>query len=113
MLIRDREVFLFIYGIVLFLIFFFIYLTFYYVVDRSVSSRLMIEIDNAPGKKLTFDQIKSVYDEDTKYANEIQGMLDGGFIREKEGYYSCTPKGLIFAGCASWYKKAFRLGKGG
>lgn len=92
---------------------FFIYLTFYYVVDRSVSTRIMMEIENASEKRLSFEDIKKVYDVDTKYINELTGMEQGGFIKKDGEYYSNTSKGRVVAIVTAWYKKAFRLGEGG
>lgn len=89
------------------------YLTVYYVVDRSVSSRLMIEIENSPQTKLTLQEIKKFYDPDAKYSNEIKGMCEGGFIKKEGEYFSNSLKASIFAQCAIWYKKIFKLGEGG
>ncbi|MDD5440512.1 MAG: hypothetical protein PHS37_10050 [Candidatus Omnitrophica bacterium] len=92
---------------------FFVYLTFYYVVDRSITTRLMMEIDRSPDKKLTFEEIVRVYDLDTKSRNEIQGIVDGGFMRREGDYYVNTAKGVLVARITAWYKKAFKLGPGG
>jgi len=92
---------------------FFVYLTFYYVVDRSITTRLMMEIERSPEKRLTFEEITKVYDLDTKYRNEIQGIVDGGFMRREGEYFVNTPKGAAVAGITSWYKKVFKLGPGG
>ncbi|MDD4202858.1 MAG: hypothetical protein PHQ52_05270 [Candidatus Omnitrophica bacterium] len=100
-------------GIVFIGLLFFIYLTFYYVVDRSVSSRLMIEIERSSEKRLTFDQIIKVYHPDTKYENELLGMAQGGFIKKQGDYYINTPKGTFVACITGWYKRTFRLGAGG
>jgi len=112
-IIPEGNIFYLSYGILFFLMAFFIYLTFYYVVDRSVSTRLMIEIDNSQEKKLGFEEIMKVYNLDTKYINELQGMIDGGFVEKKGQYYSNTLKGTLVAKCTAFYKHLFRLGKGG
>jgi hypothetical protein len=96
-----------------FLALFFVYLTFYYVVDRSVSTRIMIEIDNTKDKRLKFEDLKAVYKPDTKYANELKGMAEGGFVRQDGLYYYNTPKGAAVGRLTAFYKKVFRLGKGG
>ena len=112
-LINKTEGFQVFYYLILFIMFFFIYLIFYYVVDRSVSTRIMLEIDASPEKRLTFEEIKAVYDLNTKYLNELQGMINGGFIKKDGEYYFNAPKGTIIARATIWYKKVFRLGKGG
>lgn len=101
------------FGALVFLMLFFVYLTFYYVVDRSITTRMMIEIERSPGKGLDFGELTRNYDIDTKYKNELQGMLDGGFIRKEGEYYVNTGKGAAVAAATAWYKKTFRLGKGG
>ena len=103
----------YIYGIVFFGMFFFLYLSVYYVIDRSVSSRIMIEIDNAPEKRLRFNDLLGVYNVTTKYENELKGMREGGFIAQDGAYYRNTPKGMFVGRLAGWYKRVCRLGKGG
>lgn len=100
-------------GILLLTMFFFLYLTVYYVIDRSVSTRIMMEIEASPDKKLMFGGLKEVYDVDTKYRNELQGMIDGGFVKKDGDYYINTPKGMIVGRVTGAYKKLLRLGKGG
>lgn len=108
-----KAVFESIYGVVFFGMLFFIYLSFYYVADRSVSSRIMISIETAPQKRLTFEELKGVYNVETKYNNELKGMVEGGFIRREGDYYINTAKGTVLARLAGGYKRIFRLGKGG
>ncbi|MBN1353327.1 MAG: hypothetical protein JW994_01475 [Candidatus Omnitrophica bacterium] len=103
----------YLYGLFFFAMLFFLYLSVYYVFDRSVSSRIMIEIENSPGKKLTFEQLKAAYDADTKYLNELKGMMEGGFVSKYGSYYRNTIKGAMVGKLASFYKRIFRLGKGG
>lgn len=109
----NSELFLFVYGIAFFLMLFFLYLTFYYVVDRSVSSRIMIEINNSNEKALNEKEIKELYDAKTKYKNELEGMCQGGFLIKQGPYYINTAKGSIWGKIALWYKNCFRLGEGG
>ncbi len=113
-IVTEKSVFIhFFYGVTFFAMLFFIYLTFYYIVDRSVSSRIMIEIENTPGKKLTFDELRNVYKADIKYENELKGMAEGGFVVKEDGFYRNTFKGALVAKIAGGYKKIFKLGKGG
>jgi len=105
--------FYYLYGALILLTLFFVYLTFYYVVDRSVSTRLMIEIDDSPAKKLSFREILVAYDVNTKYENEVKGMVEGGFVKKDGEYYSNTQKGRMVAVITRAYKRIFRLGKGG
>lgn len=101
------------YGVILFWMLFFLYLTLYYLVDRSVSTTLMIKIESSLDKKLTIEEIRNVYDIDKKYRDEISGMLAGGFIIKSGEYYKNTFKGSCFAKIANFFKIAYKLGPGG
>ncbi len=100
-------------GIILFSFLFFIYLSIYYIFDRSVSSEVMIAIENSRNKKLSILEIKRLYRALDKCDNELNGMLEGGFIFEQGGLFKNTLKGAIFAKYASLCKKIYKLGLGG
>jgi len=102
-----------VYGLMLFFYLFLLYLTFYYVIDRSVSSRIMIEIEKSQAKEMRFEELIRIYSIDTKYKDQIDGMLGGGFIKEEAGKYKCTLKGFLVAKVAYFFKKMLRLGVGG
>jgi len=101
------------YGITLFFYLFFTYLTFYYIVDRSVSSKIMIELEKAPKKEMDFSELIKTYSLEKKYTDQINGMLEGGFIVEVDKRYRCTTKGLLVATIARFFKEMLRLGRGG
>ena len=50
----------FLNGIVIYVFLFFGYCQFYFIIDRSISVRVMIELENSPEKQLTVEQIKEV-----------------------------------------------------
>lgn len=101
------------YGIIIYLFLSFMYLTIYYLVDRSVSATLLEIIDNAALKKLTIDEVKRIYDVDKKYQSELKGMLDGGFIITEADYYKNSLKGRLYALAAKFIKGILKLGPGG
>lgn len=92
---------------------FFLYLTAYYMVDRSVSSRIMIEIETSPDGTIAFDRLSQAYDVDAKYRDQLNGMLQGGFVVREQDTYKCTMKGLFVARIAYFFKTVLRLGAGG
>ena len=92
---------------------FFVYMTFYFGMDRSVQERMMIELDKAPEHRLEFDGIRRVYNADTKFKNEIDGMLKEGFLRLEGNVYRTTAKGRLYARLARWAKRELQMGKGG
>lgn len=103
----------FAYGALVLGMFFFLYLAAYYVVDRSVSSRMMIEIERSSKRRLTLDQLKAVYHIDTKYRDELDGAMQGGFVRKVGERYRCTAKGALLAAAARVAKRVLKLGPGG
>lgn len=109
----SLKIFSFFYGVFLYICLFFFYLIFYFIVDRSVSATIMIEIESSPDKRLTSEQIEKIYNIDKKYLAELEGMLQGKFITEIRGYFSNTIKGRLYAHLAKFLKKYFKLGPGG
>lgn len=107
------NLFCFLYSGGWFIIFFFIYLTIYYIVDRSVSSRIMIEIENSPNKMSSFPEIVDRYNIEEKYNNVVEGMIQGRFVYEKKKRLYCTFKGKMIGMTAYILKKILKLGKGG
>jgi len=103
----------YVYGLMLYLFFCFIYLTLYYLIDRSVSSTLLEIIENSPEGELTARQIKEIYGIEDKYRKELKGMLEGGFILAEAGDYANSLKGKIYARFAIALKAILKLGPGG
>jgi len=103
----------YVYGIVLYLALCFLYLSFYYFADRSVSATLLEIIEKSSEGKLTAQQIKGIYGVENKYFSELKSMLDGGFITEEAGYYKNSLKGRLYARIARAIKIIFKLGPGG
>jgi hypothetical protein len=103
----------YVYGIILYLFLCFVYLTVYYLFDRSVSSTLLEIIENSPEGKLDARQIKEIYGIEDKYRRELKGMLEGGFIVQGPGYYGNSLKGKIYARFAMALKAILKLGLGG
>lgn len=104
---------LFLVGIAMLLGLFFIYTAVYFLVDRSISSRMMIEIEKSPKKGLTFEELKDVYGIDAKYRDEIEGMVRAGFLIKKDGRYTCSPKARVISAIGAMLKKLLKLGPGG
>ncbi|MDD5069504.1 MAG: hypothetical protein PHV17_02150 [Candidatus Omnitrophica bacterium] len=101
------------YSLVLFYGCFFIYLSIYYMIDRSVSSKMMIEIDKSANKKMTYNDLIAVYDVEKKYQEALDDLVYGGLIKKTDDKYYCTYKGAIIARLASLFKKGLKLGRGG
>lgn len=118
----SLKIFSFFYGVFLYICLSFLYLIFYFIVDRSVSATIMIKIEGSPEKGLTLKEIEEVYNIDKKYLDELKGMLQGGFITNPVaaglvpaigGYFTNTVKGRLYARVARFLKGYFKLGPGG
>lgn len=103
----------FLCGLFLLGVFCFVYLTMYYLFDRSVSATLLECIENSEGKGLSGEEVLRRYSVREKYASELKGMLDGGFLVQEKGAYRNSSKGVFYARIAVRVKKFFKLGPGG
>jgi len=103
----------FFYGIIVYFFLSFLYLTLYYFINRSVSATILEIIEHSPEKKLTADEIKTIYNIEKKYRTELKGMLEGGFIIKESDSYRNTLKGSLFARIAKLTKGYLKLGLGG
>lgn len=100
-------------GLMLYVFLFLGYCQFYFIVDRSISVRVMIEIERSSGKKLSFEEIKGVYSFDGILKRRLEHMVENKYIAEDSGRYSNTGKGRFEARLFSFVKDFLRLGQGG
>lgn len=107
--IAVPEAFGSVYGIAFYSFLSFLYLTFYYLIGRSISATLLEIIDKAPGGRLTLNEVKKIYAIEKKYQNELKGMLDGGFIVKEQDYYKNSFKGSLYAKMAHLIKRLLKL----
>lgn len=100
-------------GLMFYIFLFLGYCQFYFIVDRSISVRIMIELENSPEKKLSFDEIKRIYDFNEILSRRLGHMIGSKYIVEDSGYYINTPKGRFEAKVFKFLKDFLNLGKGG
>lgn len=100
-------------GLMLYIFLFLGYCQFYFIVDRSISVRVMIELEKSPNKKLSFKEIEKIYDFDEILSRRLQHMIDAKYIVENSGSYTNTSKGRFEAKIFNFLKEFLRLGKGG
>lgn len=106
-------VFNFLAGLMFYVFLFLGYCQFYFIVDRSISVRVMIELENSPEKKLSFDEIKKIYDFNEILSRRLGHMADSKYIVQNSGYYTNTKKGRLEAKTFKFLKDFLNLGKGG
>jgi hypothetical protein len=95
-------------------IFFFLLISFFYLhliefVDRSITTRIMVEIENSPTKTLTLKEIKKRYSLKEKLSYELEDMLYLKVISKDSGYFKNTPKGSYYARFIKFLRDFLRL----
>ncbi len=103
----------FLSGFFLYIFLFLGYCQFYFIVDRSISVRVMIEIENSPQKRLSFEELKKPYSGEEIFLRRLGHMLEGNYLKDESGYYSNTKKGRLEARLFGFLKNLLKLGKGG
>lgn len=103
----------FISGLMLYVFLFLGYCQFYFIVDRSISVRVMIELERATNKRLSFEEIMSVYSFHGILARRLEHMLEGEYLVRHGNYYLNTPKGRMEAKVFRFLKEFLKLGPGG
>lgn len=109
----SPTIFDFLLGIFIYLFLFFGYCQFFFIIDRSISVRIMIELEKSADKKLNFEQIKNIYSQDYIFLRRIEQILKNKCITQKSGYYKNLRKGFIIARLFKFLKEYLRLGEGG
>jgi len=100
-------------GLMLYVFLFLGYCQFYFIVDRSISVRVMIEMEKAAGKRLNFDDIMRVYSFHGILARRLEHMVEGAYLVQDGDYYFNTTKGRVQAKVFRFLKEFLRLGPGG
>ncbi len=103
----------FVNGVVIYVFLFFGYCQFYFIIDRSISVRVMIELENSPEKQLTAEEIKKVYSLDSLLTRRLGQMVGTNYIVESSGFYKNTRKGRYEARFFKFLKDFMQLGPGG
>jgi hypothetical protein len=83
----------FLNGVFLHFFLFHFYLHFIQIIDRSPSTRILVELENAPERKLTLEQLKERYSLDKKIDDELEDMVILGRLDKDGDFYVNTLKG--------------------
>ncbi len=99
-------------GAVLYIFLFFSYAQVYFLLDRSISGRILTDMFEAGGSA-TEEEIRRRYDPHALQRRRLRDMVYGGHIKEYEGTFALTPKGKLLARVFHWGKKILHLYPGG
>jgi len=98
----------FLNGAFLHFFFWYFYLHFIQIVDRTPTARIMIEIQRSPEKRLSLEEMKRLYSIDRKISCELEDMVVLGHLSRESDFYKITPKGrkhmLIFKNIRNYLK---------
>lgn len=100
-------------GAALYILVFLGYAQFYFLIDRSVSARIMIEIEQSPQKRLRIEEIHEHYDPKKMQTRRLYDMLNGGYMIKEGEYYKNTKKGELHARIFRFCKTYLHLYPGG
>lgn len=89
------------------------YCMFYFLVDRGFSGRMMIEIENSPGRRLRAEDIAARYSLEMVLRRRLGEMLEIGRVVERDSRYVNTDKGKAAASLFRFVKRFLQLGEGG
>jgi hypothetical protein len=103
----------FLAGLFLYIFLFLGYCQFYFIVDRSISVRVMMEINNTGGEGRAFEELKRLYSFDYILSRRLDHMVYGGYLDKEGERYVNTKKGRIVASVFAFLKDFLRLGPGG
>jgi hypothetical protein len=109
----TSKIFAIINGVIIYIFLFFSYAQFYFLIDRSVSARIMIELLQSPTGSLRVEDIHNLYDPKGMQKRRITDMLYGGYIIEKDNTYHMTARGKRNAAVFMFFKKFLHLYPGG
>ncbi|MFC1595092.1 hypothetical protein ACFL3E_01540 [Patescibacteria group bacterium] len=107
------RIFAYLNGVVIYVFLFFSYAQFYFLIDRGVSARILVEIGRSVNKKLSHEELKVLYNPEKLQMRRVQDMLYGKYIVFENGYYRMTFKGKLNAAVFDFCKRYLHLNPGG
>jgi hypothetical protein len=85
------------------------YLHLIQLIDRSLSTRMMVEIEKSPSHKLSAQELKQAYSIDEKISYELEDMVVLGRLVKENGAYKLTPKGKFHSGVFKMIRNYLKL----
>lgn len=85
------------------------YTVFFFLIERGLSLRVMIEIHRSPKRKMTIEEIKRVYTYDYILEKRLGQMLKMGYAIRKDGYICSTARAARLIAANRLVRKIFRI----
>mgnify|MGYP001577895434 CR=1 FL=1 len=89
------------------------YAQFYFLVDRGISARILVEVLRAQGETLSHDELRRRYSSDELQTRRLDDMRYGKYVVLENGVYTLTAKGKLNALIFDFCKKYLHLNPGG
>jgi hypothetical protein len=99
----------FINGLLFNLFFLVGYTVFFFLIERGLSLRVMIEIHRSPHGRMTIEEIMTVYTYDYILEKRLGQMLKMGYAVRKDGYLRSTERAARLIGANRLVRKIFRI----
>jgi hypothetical protein len=85
------------------------YTPFFFLIERGLSLRVMIEIYRSPNGRMTIDEIKQVYAYDYILDKRLGQMLKMGYAVRKDDYICSTDRAARLIAANRLVRKIFRI----
>jgi hypothetical protein len=86
----------YIYAVFLYVLFYFLFVEFFYHIERSVTLRLLVEIHQAINP-ISVNELMKHYNVNDMIDRRLQGMLEYDMINKENGVFKVSKKGLYLA----------------
>ena len=100
-------------GVGIYIFLFFSYAQFYFLIDRSISARILVEFERSSSKTLTWEEIQQRYDAALLQKRRLDDMVYGGYLIYENDVYRMTKKGALHAKVFDRGKRLLRMYPGG
>lgn len=89
------------------------YFHFYFGLDRSVSVRILGELVQAPGGRLSLEELDRIYPKRAMVTSRMDVLVAKGHVVIEQGWYRCTAKGLRYVRFALYGRRLYNLDASG
>lgn len=96
-------------GFLVILFFYHCYLYLEQIIDRSPATRIMIELEKSPSKRLTLEELITRYSIERKIELELMDLVSLGFLRKDKDKFFITRRGLGYMRITRAFRDFFHL----
>jgi len=101
------------WGVLVYVGLFVLYMPFYYTVMASLSVRTIVILHRRPDGRMSITELREHFVSRALVGQRLATMATNGFLLPRGDSYALTPKGRRTAAAFAWLKRFWRLGAGG